>query len=85
MNSISVYENVVAVLAEVTMQDKTRIARETQLDADLGIDSIMLAGLIAKFHHLVHQRSDMNACVSALLSARTVGEVVAILDEEGSQ
>lgn len=71
---------VLEILSQATNRELGSIALNAHLESDLGLDSISLASLIAKFEGIIHNKPNVESCLKSLLSAETVGELIEILD-----
>ena len=79
MKKSDIENHILEVLAETTLRDPGAISHSMHLEADLGLDSISMSSLIAKFETLITDSSQMATCVQSLLAAETVGELIEII------
>jgi acyl carrier protein len=71
---------VLNTLSEITLIKPESIHRKLHLEADLGLDSISMASLVAKFETIISNHPQMDQLLQSLLSAETVGELIDLLE-----
>lgn len=66
--------DILTKLSEVTLRDVKDIHMDMHLADELGIDSLGIANLIAKFEAVITAHPSMDQFVTLLSNAQTVGE-----------
>jgi acyl carrier protein len=85
MDKIEVEKYILKILAETTMRKSDSISHNMHLEADLSLDSISMASLIAKFEPLIDNRSEIGSLLPALLASETVGELITLVYQNSKQ
>ncbi|NGX39470.1 MAG: hypothetical protein KR126chlam1_00799 [Chlamydiae bacterium] len=76
MDKNEVYDYVKTTLAEATMRDLNSINMDQELEATLGLDSIGMASVLAKFEPLFEAHENPNELVRSLLLCEKVEDLV---------
>jgi acyl carrier protein len=79
MDEADIENKILEILAETTMKERSSISHNLHLEADLGLDSISMSSLIAKFETLIIDHSQIAKLLQSLLAAETVGELIELI------
>lgn len=80
MEQINLREKILRIIANVIGQDLSQLQPEMHLEADLGIDSIGMATLVAQFEPFIFKSSNVNELLQSLLAAQTIEEILVLIE-----
>jgi acyl carrier protein len=81
MTNKELEEKIIRTIADATLRPISTIHRTAHLEADLGLDSISLASLTAKFEEVISLHPEVSQLTQALLASTTVGEFIDLICE----
>lgn len=80
MLQTDIEERIFDIIAKITMRERSSLKKEMHLEADLGIDSISMASLVARLEPLILAHPRGEHLLQPLLTAATVEELIMLLE-----